>query len=115
MDLAWGTIPIKHTHWSGWNLWFDGAVRKGNSAAGGIVLKDPAGKMVLQVGFALEGRFTCNKAEYSTLIRGLQEAAATGVKTLQVHEDSKIVRYQVLKRFSVKAHNLVWSMSKSWN
>lgn len=70
MDLVWGIIFIKYIYWSGWNLWFDGVVRKGNSVVGGIVLKDSAGKMVLQVGFALEGRFICNKAEYLIFIRG---------------------------------------------
>lgn len=115
MDEAWGKMPVKHTGWHGWNLWFDGAVRKVSVAAGGIVLRNPEGKLELQVGIALNGRFTCNEAEYSALIRGLREALAQGIKALQVYGDSKIVCYQVLKRFSVKLRTSSGSMKRWWN
>lgn len=40
MEAAWGKVLVRHAKWKGWNLWFDGAVQKGNMAAGGVVLQD---------------------------------------------------------------------------
>lgn len=106
-EEAWGKVPIPHIGWTGWNLWFDGAVRRGGLAAGGIVLKNPTGEVKPQVGFALGGKFTCNEAEYRALIRGLREALNLGIKSLEAQGDSKIICYQIMRRIEVKAQNLV--------
>lgn len=62
---------------------------------------------MLQKGFVLSGRHTCNEAEYAALIRGLKEALHRKIPALQAYGDSKLVCYQVLQRYGVKAQNLL--------
>lgn len=75
---------ILYIGWTGWNLWFDGAVRRGGFVVGGIVLKNSTGEVKSQVGFVLGGKFICNEAEYRVFIRGLREVLNLGIKFLEV-------------------------------
>jgi ribonuclease HI len=83
-------------------LYCDGASR-GNpgDAAFGFALYDPTGAEIAAAGSAI-GRHTNNVAEYTSLIRGLEHAAALGVSRIRVRMDSELVVRQMLGVYRVK-------------
>ena len=85
-----------------WTLHVDGAAR-GNPgpAAAGIVLLDPSGRPVRQIGKVL-GRLTNNQAEYQALLLALEAVAPYAPPDLQVLMDSELVVLQVTGRYRVK-------------
>lgn len=52
-------------------------------------------------------KFTCNYAEYSGIIIGLEEALRKDIKDLYVEGDSQLVINQLKGTFKVKSHNLI--------
>lgn len=74
-----------------WKAWCDGASR-GNPgpASFGVVLCDPSGKVVEEVGRAL-GRDTNQAAEYEALLCALDEFKKRGVRRAVVYTDSQFV------------------------
>ena len=77
-------------------LYFDGSYRKNhNASSGGLVLLDPAGRMILKKGVKLDAHSN-NEAEYLTLEGGLQMCISFGVKRLQIKGDALLVVKQVL-------------------
>lgn len=87
-------------------LEFDGGSR-GNPgpAAFGIVLRDPAGKVVYKLGRFL-GNTTNNVAEYSGLVAGIAAALELGSRKLQIRGDSELVVKQLNGQYRVKHPNL---------
>jgi len=84
----------------------DGASR-GNPgpASYAVVLRDPEGKIVLELGKAI-GRETNNVAEYYALLAALDFAATHGVKALRVRSDSELLVRQMQGRYKVKSDDL---------
>jgi len=80
----------------------DGASR-GNPgpAAYAVVLRDPAGKIVLELAKKL-GRETNNVAEYYALLAALDAAASRGIKALRIRSDSELLVRQIEGRYKVK-------------
>ncbi len=84
---------------------FDGASRgnPGRAAIGVVVLKD--GAPVREIGETI-GRTTNNVAEYRALLRGLEEAAALGARTVRICSDSELVVRQLSGQYHVRSPQL---------
>jgi ribonuclease HI len=80
----------------------DGGAR-GNPgpAAIGVVLRDPDGAVLEELGETI-GRATNNVAEYRALLRGIELAAAHGATEVELVGDSELVVRQVEGRYKVK-------------
>lgn len=90
-----------------WKAYVDGAARGNPGPAGiGVVIEDGAGTVVREVGESL-GKTTNNVAEYSALIRALEEARALGCDQLSVFTDSELMAHQLNGKYSVKAAHLI--------
>jgi ribonuclease HI len=87
-------------------LQFDGASEPnpGQSSGGAVLWKSK--KKVCEVGKYME-MATNNEAEYTGLIIGLEVAQELGIKHLCIEGDSKLIIYQVLGHWKVKAPGLV--------
>jgi ribonuclease HI len=85
----------------------DGAARGNPGPAGiGVVLSDPQGRVVKEVAEPL-GIATNNVAEYSALIRALEEARALGCARIAVITDSELMAHQINGRYAVKTPHLI--------
>jgi ribonuclease HI len=84
----------------------DGASR-GNPgpASYAVVLRDPAGKIVLELAKNL-GRETNNVAEYYALLAALDYAATHGIQALRIRSDSELLVRQMQGRYKVKSADL---------
>jgi ribonuclease HI len=84
----------------------DGAAR-GNPgpASYAVVMRDPAGKIVLELAKRL-GRETNNVAEYYGLIAALDFAINHGITALRIRSDSELLVRQMLGRYKVKSPDL---------
>ena len=84
---------------------FDGASRgnPGRAAIGIVVLKD--GKPVREIAETI-GQTTNNIAEYRALLRGLEEAAALGARTVRICSDSELVVRQLSGQYKVRSAHL---------
>jgi ribonuclease HI len=89
-----------------WRLHFDGGSR-GNPgpAAYGWVLYDPDGNEHESDGVRI-GSTTNNVAEWTGLLKGLENAHARGVRTIHVRGDSELVVKQTTGVYKVKNANL---------
>ena len=85
---------------------FDGA-SKGNPgpAAIGFVIADPSGTTLCEIGESI-GRKTNNYAEYSALIRALEEALTLGAAEVECVSDSELVVRQMKGVYRVKSESL---------
>lgn len=87
-------------------LRFDGGRRPSvNMAAYGFTLTNAEGNLLMRSAQAI-GNETHNVAEYRGLIAGLSCAAELGIIDLQVRGDSKVVIFQMLGEWKVKAEHL---------
>lgn len=84
---------------------FDGASRgnPGRAAIGIVVLKD--GIPIREIAETI-GQTTNNIAEYRALLRGLEEAAALGARTVRICSDSELVVRQLLGQYKVRSAHL---------
>ena len=84
----------------------DGASR-GNPgpAAYAVVIRDPAGHVVLELAKRL-GRETNNVAEYYALLAALDYATSNGIGALRIRSDSELLVRQMLGRYKVKSADL---------
>ena len=84
----------------------DGASR-GNPgpAAYAVVIRDPDGKVVLELAKKI-GRETNNVAEYYALLAALDYAAGHGVNALRIRSDSELLVRQMQGRYQVKSTDL---------
>lgn len=89
----------------------DGGARGNPGPAGaGVVIAaaDASGRgatVVYEAGFYL-GETTNNVAEYTGLIRGLEQAKALGFDAVVIRSDSQLMVKQLLGEYRVKAANL---------
>jgi ribonuclease HI len=89
-----------------WTAHVDGAARGNPGPAGiGIVIADAEGNVVKEIGEPL-GHTTNNVAEYSALVRALEEARVLGCRCLAVFTDSELMAHQLNGRYTVKAEHL---------
>lgn len=89
-----------------WTAYVDGAARGNPGPAGiGVLLSDAEGNVVREIGEPL-GRTTNNVAEYTALIRALEEARALGCDHLKVYTDSELMAHQINGKYAVKAEHL---------
>jgi ribonuclease HI len=89
-----------------WTAHVDGAARGNPGPAGiGIVIEDGTGNVIKEIGEPL-GRTTNNIAEYSALVRALEEARALGCARLAIFTDSELMAHQLNGRYAVKADHL---------
>jgi ribonuclease HI len=84
----------------------DGASR-GNPgpAAYAVVMRDPNGKVILELGKRF-GRDTNNVAEYYALLAALDYASSSGIKALRIRSDSELLVRQMQGRYKVKSPDL---------
>jgi ribonuclease HI len=84
----------------------DGAARGNPGPAGiGVVLFDEDGAVRKEVAEGL-GKTTNNVAEYTAMIRALEEARALGADHIHVHTDSELMQRQIVGVYRVKAEHL---------
>jgi ribonuclease HI len=84
----------------------DGASR-GNPgpASYAVVMRDPDGKIILELGKKL-GRDTNNVAEYYALLAALDYAATHNIRALRIRSDSELLVRQMQGRYKVKSPDL---------
>ena len=84
----------------------DGASR-GNPgpAAYAVVLRDPNGKIILELAKKF-GRDTNNVAEYYALLAALDYAVTRGINALRIRSDSELLVRQMQGRYKVKSEDL---------
>src|ERR1700674_5122915 len=84
----------------------DGASR-GNPgpASYAVVLRDPAGKIVVELAKKL-GRETNNVAEYYALLAACDYAISHGITALRIRSDSELLVRQMQGRYKVKSPEL---------
>ena len=83
-------------------IWMDGACR-GNPgpASVGAVIRSAAGSVLREISECL-GHTTNNVAEYSALIRALEEAKALGARRVEAFSDSQLLVRQMSGQYRVK-------------
>lgn len=90
-----------------WTAHVDGAARGNPGPAGiGITIEDAEGNVVKEIAEPL-GHTTNNVAEYTALIRALEEARALGCDRLALFTDSELMAHQLNGRYAVKAAHLL--------
>ena len=90
-----------------WTAHVDGAARGNPGPAGiGVVIADAAGTIVKEVAEPV-GRTTNNVAEYTAMIRALEEARSLGCACIRVYTDSELMAHQLNGKYAVKAVHLV--------
>lgn len=83
-------------------LYTDGCCRGNPGPAGiGVVIKDPRRKVLKELSEYI-GEATNNIAEYSALIRGLEEAGILGAREITVFMDSELIVRQLNGEYRVK-------------
>jgi ribonuclease HI len=84
----------------------DGAAR-GNPgpASYAVVIRDPGGKVILELAKKL-GRDTNNVAEYYALLAALDYATTHGISALRIRSDSELLVRQMQGRYKVKSPDL---------
>jgi len=88
-------------------LWTDGAARGNPGPSGaGIVLKTPAGELLLSESAYL-GNTTNNVAEYRALLFGLTRALERGIRRIEVRADSELLIKQLLGKYRVNSPHLI--------
>ena len=88
-------------------IYTDGGARGNPGPAGiGVVVYDESGENILkQIGEYI-GERTNNHAEYTALIRGLNEAVALGASKVDFYLDSELVVKQLLGKYKIREENL---------
>lgn len=72
----------------------------------GVVLTTRRGVVKWQGGFPMESESTNNEAEYTAVIRGMQEAKTYGGTHVRVFSDSELVVQQLYGDYSIGSTNL---------
>ncbi len=90
----------------GWVAHVDGAARGNPGPAGiGVHIEDEQGVVQAEIAEPL-GKTTNNVAEYSALIRALEEARSKGCERITVYTDSELMARQIQGVYAVKAEHL---------
>ncbi len=90
-----------------WKAYVDGASRGNPGVAGiGVLILNAEDEVMKEIGDPL-GITTNNIAEYSSMVRALEEARGLGCDRLEVYTDSELMAHQINGRYAVKAPHLV--------
>ncbi len=90
-----------------WTLHVDGAARGNPGPAGiGAIIRKEDGTVLKEVAEPL-GTTTNNVAEYSALIRGLEEARGLGGARIHVYTDSELMARQINGIYRVKTEHII--------
>lgn len=88
-------------------VYSDGASRGNPGEAGiGYVIKNHKGEVIKEVSDYL-GRATNNVAEYTALVRALQDGLKLGGKEVEVYVDSELLVKQIKGEYRVKNKGLI--------
>jgi ribonuclease HI len=88
-------------------IYIDGASRGNPGHAGiGVLITDQEGQVLLEITEYL-GQATNNIAEYTALIRGLEEGLKTGATEVLVYSDSELIVKQLTGLYRVKNEGLI--------
>lgn len=83
-------------------IYVDGGARGNPGPAGaGVVIQDSGGKTLFAGGYFM-GHATNNVAEYTGLLRGLEQAQALGAKSVRAFSDSELMVSQINGVYRVK-------------
>ena len=83
-------------------IYVDGGARGNPGPAGvGVLILDGAGKKIKDVSKYI-GEATNNIAEYSALVRALEEAELLSVSEIVIHTDSELMAKQLSGEYKVK-------------
>ncbi len=87
-------------------IYVDGACRgnPGPAAIGVVIQKN--GETIKEISLAI-GEATNNIAEYSALIRGLEEALEKKANAVEMYTDSELVYKQIIGAYKVKHPNVI--------
>ncbi|MBI4826611.1 MAG: ribonuclease HI family protein [Nitrospirae bacterium] len=98
---------VHSSEYSGAEIYCDGACsgNPGKSGIGVVILLHGSKEKELRISEYI-GEATNNIAEYTSLIRGLTEAASSGTKKARVFMDSELVVKQIKGEYKVKNENL---------
>lgn len=87
-------------------IYTDGASKGNPGDAGiGVVITDEDGSLLCEIGEYI-GNATNNVAEYSALIRGLEEALRLGAIAVELSTDSELMARQLAGVYKVKSPNI---------
>ena len=87
-------------------IYTDGASKGNPGDAGiGVVIASEDGTVLKEIAEYV-GTATNNFAEYTALIRGLEEAANLGATEIQISTDSQLMAFQLTGVYKVKSANL---------
>ena len=87
-------------------IYTDGASKGNPGDAGiGVVIASEDGTVLKEIAEYV-GTATNNFAEYTALIRGLEEAANLGATEVQISTDSQLMAFQLTGVYKVKSANL---------
>ncbi|MDR1471061.1 MAG: ribonuclease HI family protein [Synergistaceae bacterium] len=94
--------------------YFDGASRgnPGEAGAGACIVGD-SGDLIWEYAEYL-GKRTNNEAEYTALIRLLEEVRSRGIAKVEVRGDSKLVICQVKREWKINFPHLREMASRAW-
>ncbi|PJC40617.1 MAG: ribonuclease H [Parcubacteria group bacterium CG_4_9_14_0_2_um_filter_41_8] len=93
----------------------DGGSRGNPGPAGiGAVLSDESGAVKKEISEYI-GKATNNQAEYTALVRALEEARNLGAKEVQIAMDSELIVKQLKQEYKVKNKDLAPLFVKVWN
>ena len=99
--------PIVKDIENAFSLYFDGAYkRKEGKASVGMVVFNPLGETVMEMGFVLHDVSSINEAEYAALLMGLEWCISNGISRLDVYGDSMLIVKQVQGIWSCKSNKL---------
>ncbi len=90
-----------------WKAYVDGASRGNPGVAGiGILILNEADEVVCELGEPL-GITTNNVAEYSAMVRALEEARGLGCDALEVYTDSQLMAHQINGIYAVRTPHIL--------
>jgi len=89
----------------GIDIYTDGASRGNPGKAAWAFIVVQKGKIILEKG-ELAGTCTNNQAEYTAIIRALENAVEKGWKTISIHSDSQLVVRQINGEYKVRDRGL---------
>ena len=93
----------------------DGGSRGNPGPAGiGAVFSDERGIVKKEISEYI-GKATNNQAEYTALVRALEEAQNLGAKEVQIVMDSELIVKQLKQEYKVKNKDLAAFFAKAWN
>ena len=88
-------------------IYIDGASHGNPGPAGyGVVIRDQEGKVLAELSGSL-GVATNNVAEYTALLKAIEQARALGAEEVEIYTDSELLARQINGTYAVKSSRLL--------